>query len=68
MSTEAKRINVQRIERTLQIGLAKPLAWAIYAGGLTVRYLVTACWRGLRALAKRKSRAARKEGQCPNHF
>jgi hypothetical protein len=60
-------IRPQQIERSLQIIVAKPLAWALYAGGVIVACMAMAGLRGLRSLlpggTAQENQLERKEGQ-----
>jgi hypothetical protein len=46
-------IKPQQIERLVQIVVAKPLAWALYACAVVVSCLALAGLRGLRSLVQR---------------
>ena len=54
-------IELQRVERTVQIVVAKPLAWALYACGMVVAGLVRASFRGVRSLLRTEPPAANRD-------
>ena len=51
-------IELRRVERTVQIVVAKPLAWALYACGMVAIGLARASLRGVRSLLRTEPPAA----------